>query len=855
MARRWLRSALVVVATLLLAACGQKLDLEVKATLDGQPAPEAMVLLDGKQVGATDAQGVYAETVRQKAGAEVELKVVKDLPGYRIEPFTTKFLVKLPKEGEIDKYAYDVKLKAMRYVTLAVTEKGAPLADAVVRAGNREVGRTDAGGEFIYEYKELPKRGVDLSVSKAGYSIWRKRGPVEPGERLDVALARRAVVSVSALQEDYGRALGIPGVAVLIGDRTVGRTDARGNFTYSYDGEPGRKVPLTLSAPNHVPPQWRTTVSLDGQVNIQRYFYPTSLKPIRVGIYRFVGNTPGVDLKSVVAQTESAMAGQLYKHGVFQEVPSQSLQADIKRYRLSVDKLVGQGWQDTPLRRNVDMIVMGSVAQDDKGYILEAKFYTSGGKTILSQIVKARNERDIHSAVREIVANVIERFPFEGTVVAIEDDRYRVNIGKPFRVGRGTELTLTTPSYGESGKISGYRSIGRLAVKRADDGGAWAEVGNLAKGEKIAVGDRVVRRVYSDAEDAAKRTVARLTVKGGLAPDVAPLAGVNVYLNNDWVGTTGADGRTEIPARPGKSYNLVLYRHGYQQATDKLKIAKSGDSREFVMSVNNSLFQVESEPTGAAVYIDGERIGKTPILGGILVNLGFHTVKLSIGEDYRDWEEVLEFDKKIEDRTGGNKIVLHRDYLKIGQRALESGNVDAAIQAYASTEKNHPDYSSARHRLAQIYLDDKNDYDAAIREFENVLSLPENQQLIYKQYAVAFTNLGHAYYEKGNSLAQKDKQAAAEYFAKAVSELQTAKQNTRFFPTQHYDEALHDTHYYMALAYHKLYLVTKRPAVMDSANLAWREYFDFFPQKLAGKEAFEQSREAARKYWDEIKDQ
>jgi tetratricopeptide (TPR) repeat protein len=149
-----------------------------------------------------------------------------------------------------------------------------------------------------------------------------------------------------------------------------------------------------------------------------------------------------------------------------------------------------------------------------------------------------------------------------------------------------------------------------------------------------------------------------------------------------------------------------------------------------------------------------------------------------------------------------------------------------AIAAYRGTEKGHPDYSEAHHRLATIYLDDKNDYDAAIREFENVLSLPENQQLIYKQFSVAFTNLGHAYYEKGNALVATDKQAAAQNFALALQKLQIAKQNTRFFPTMRYDEALHDTYYYLALSYHKLYLITKKATVLNDANTAWREYFD-----------------------------
>ena len=235
------------------------------------------------------------------------------------------------------------------------------------------------------------------------------------------------------------------------------------------------------------------------------------------------------------------------------------------------------------------------------------------------------------------------------------------------------------------------------------------------------------------------------------------------------------------------------------------------------------------------------------------MNLGFHTVKVSVGGDFRDWEEVVEFSKKEENRTGDRKIILHKDFLKIGERAEQKGDVDGAIQAYKSTEKGHPDYSEAHHRLAQIYLDEKGDYDGAIREFENVLSLPENQQLVYKQFSVAFMNLGHAYYEKGNALVQKDKDAAAQNFAKAIQNLQIAKQNTRFFPNVHYDEAVHDTYYYTALSYHKLYLITRKNNILNNANLAWREYFDFFPKKLEGNSTFEQARESAQKYWDQIR--
>ena len=135
-----------------------------------------------------------------------------------------------------------------------------------------------------------------------------------------------------------------------------------------------------------------------------------------------------------------------------------------------------------------------------------------------------------------------------------------------------------------------------------------------------------------------------------------------------------------------------------------------------------------------------------------------------------------------------------------------------------------------------------------------MLSLPENKQIIYKQFAVTYTNLGHAYYEKANKLIHTDKQAAAANYAKAIEKLKIAKQNTRFFPNKHYQEAVHDTYYYQAISYHKLFLVTKNKAVLERADLAWKEYFDFFPKELEGNSEFSRIRQSSRKYWAQLKD-
>jgi tetratricopeptide (TPR) repeat protein len=856
MMKRALWSAFIMIASVLLFGCtGEKLEVAVKASMNGHSAAQAKVIVDGEELGLTDASGSFSKIISKKPGTEVVVEVSKEMPGYRIKPWKGTFIMKLPKSGAAEKYSFDADLAASKYVTVVVTEKGVPVKDVLVKAGGKDVGKTDDQGVFVYEFNDLPRKGIDLSATKSGYMLWRKTGSVEPGQKLEAALTKRVTVLISALTEEFGQSSGIAGARVNINEKDMGRTDAKGMFAWSYDGEPGKKAQLAISAPGYVPETWKTSIILEGEVNVQRYFYPTTPKPIRTGIYRFVGNTPNVDLKDVLMQMEGAVSAQLFKTSCFREVPSNTLHSDMKLAKLNIEKITAKGWRETPLRKSVDMIILGSIAKDEKGLLIETKFYTSGGKLILSKITRARSAGDIGSAAKEIVAALLERFPFEGTVVGVDGERYRINLGKSgYRISTGTDFTLLSPRMNETGKVASYREAGKIRVKKSEEKGSWTEVEDIKKGEKIAIGDRVVRRIYREGEEETAHSYFVLSAKGGVPPSVSPLSNVNIYVNDEWLGSTGSDGKAEVPVRLDKNFTLVLYRHGYQQVIEKVKIEKNKDAKEFTLTANNAVFKIDSEPSSADVYLDGEKIGRTPILDGRQVPFGFHTVKVSIGGDFRDWEEVVEFSKKEESLTGSSAIVLPKDYLKIGERAEQKGDIDSAILAYQSAEKGHPDYSVAHHRLAQIYLDAKSDYDSAIREFENVLSLPENQQLVYKQFSVAFTNLGHAYYERGNALVQKDREAAAQSFGKAIHNLQIAKQNMRFFPNDHYDEALHDTYYYMALSYHKLYLLTRENTILNSANLAWREYFDFFPKSLEGNSTFDLARESAQKYWEQIKD-
>jgi len=63
---------LPVLLVALLGGCGQRLDIEVKARIDGQPAAQAKVTIDREELGVTDAQGVFAQRLRKKAVAKLK---------------------------------------------------------------------------------------------------------------------------------------------------------------------------------------------------------------------------------------------------------------------------------------------------------------------------------------------------------------------------------------------------------------------------------------------------------------------------------------------------------------------------------------------------------------------------------------------------------------------------------------------------------------------------------------------------------------------------------------------------------------------------------------------------------------
>ena len=853
------RILLTFLSVVLFSCAAQKeveLRLEVKATMDGEPAAQAKVLLDGVEEGIIDDSGMFTATLQRMPGTHVKVSVIMvSTDGYRIEPWEGDLEVRQPQKGVVDTYPLEAVLESTKQITIRVTAKGSPLEGASVKIDGGQSVQTDGSGEITHVYSGDPKRKTSIQIVKKGYVKWKKTVDVQPGMIVDAALFKPSILTIVAVTEEYGQEMRLPGVEVIVGKKNLGKTGAEGTAQYVYRGAPGKTFWVKMTAPGHMPSVWRAKVTLDGRRTIKRFFYPVAQKPVRVGIYGYSGNVPDEDLTPILQRAGEAVGNILFSHMSFQEVPENTLHERIKSAKIDIETMTSKGWRDSSLMGTIDAVILGSVSRNDRGYIIETKVHTSDGNLAVSQIGTARGEKNIKNVAKKAVGTIMQQYPFHGTLLSEKDERFKVSLGKSdYQIKRKMEFALMSPLRDRQGKIKAYNDIGTLRIVKTEKRNSWAEVVEIRQGQEARVGHRAVRRVFTEEESRASAGSFVLMAKGGVPPDVDPLSAVNVYLDDTWSGTTGSDGRTTLPAKIGRTYDLLLYRHGYQQYSGKVKPEKEGEIREFNLTINNSLLKVASEPSGARVYLDGTMLGRTPIRDGKQVNFGFHTLKLTAGEDYRDWEEVVEFDKKVIDLSGSAAIRFVKDHMAIGKRAEDRGDMNSAMDAYRAAGRGHPDYSDARFRLAQLYMDEQDDYVSAIREFENVLSLPENQQLIYKQYSVAYTNLGHAYYEMGSGLVADDRQGAAQNFGKAIENLERAKQYTRFFPTRQYDEALHDTYYYLALSYHKLYLVTRKDTILDKADFAWREYFDFFPKKLEEVDQFTQMRQSAEKFWTQIQD-
>jgi len=98
----------------------------------------------------------------------------------------------------------------------------------------------------------------------------------------------------------YGISKPVSGVIVQVNGKQIGKTNSKGALTFKYKGRIDKEAKLTLLAPGYIPAKRETSIAAKRKQTIHRFFYPEKPKPIKVGIYGYVNNSPEEDLSEVL---------------------------------------------------------------------------------------------------------------------------------------------------------------------------------------------------------------------------------------------------------------------------------------------------------------------------------------------------------------------------------------------------------------------------------------------------------------------------------------------------------------------------------------------------------------------------
>jgi tetratricopeptide (TPR) repeat protein len=792
--------------------------------------------MGGERQGETDAQGKLSFQFTQEAGEEVTVSATLDRPGLKFKPWDQRLVVRKwdPARPETMRYPVEARLEAVALSADVAVQAGAtPAAGAEVRVDGKTL-KADANGRLSADLGRQMSRPARLSVRFKGYEPAEQTAELRAGETVLVNLSRIGAVfaRVLAAYERMGRLVPVAGADVTVAGEPVGKTDASGVLKFEV---PARAARLEVKKAGFLPDPATVKVAAGRAAQIVVPLVPRESAIYRVAVLPPKSASPGEsEVEAALPEIEDKLSDHLFSHACFEKVDGPAFVQAMRSARVSMEKLLAQGWAGTPLEKQADAVVSVTASRND-GLVLSVRLVSVKGRQIGAFAETGKLTR-IKSLSEAASSKIVGIFPFEGHVLGQEGDLVITSLGsgRDRGVRKGDAMMLYRVTAAQPPKVT---QLGKATVRRVDSDVSRLEPQRGV--QKPAVGDKVV--LLPRAAEAAFDAAVSFTVKAGKEGSEQPLADVTVYRDGAWVGVTSDSGEIRVPAGSGQTYTFLFTRGGIKPHQEQIKVAQTLESKTILLPQATARLRIESEPSGARVLVDEQDVGMTPLDTEVL--MGFHRVKVDAGGEWRTFDKVLEIASLEEDLTGGRRVVLQKDVLKASDSLLQEGDVDGAIALLTQVQASHPDYSAARHRLAGLYLDAKKDSPRAISEYQRVLELPENRELVNKRFAVSFLNLGRAYYLLNT----------AEGYERAISQLQVARSNKRFFPRDQHDQATHDTLYFLALATHKLYHAKQDDKLLREASARWKDYFDFFPVTLREDSEVKVVRTGAEQYYEEIK--
>ena len=856
--------------------------LKVEAyRIDRNVLPDGDVYLNQRFLGKTDGKGVFSTTVELYMGESYTLRVEKDRDGYVYGPWETHFRVereKKPKrekkepsvdsgeilEGDFDilteieraqlgkasiyqKYHFLAILEGSMYCTLNVTGSGSsPVEDADIIVNGRNEGKTDRGGLFKFHYTGDDTRTAEVEVYRTGEHIWMSTVEISPNAVIDIELNKMLHIELNTYREAYEVIGGIPGSKVYLNTRYMGETDEEGSVSFAYINEQGVDgyIDLRIEFPEgYYPPVQTATHQITPDLPklvVPFFAFPSRAQPPRIAVIPFERKDNDDPLLHKWAKDlKTRIEDYLAQGDVFAVVPGVPVNRLMHRFGVSLEK--GKtSWEHIPvLKREVDGIIFGEL--QNFGYGIKVRLYGvdySGG--LIGEIEGTYLLRQFQFLPEEFARRFRYNFPFEGTITGI-DRRMVVNLGWRHGLKKESKLYSYIDYFDEIKNDFARKRIARLTIVEADTFSSECEIESIAEGFLLEAGGRVKK--YKETVDELLEMAVTVEVASGNKP----LPDVNIYLDDFWGGQTDEEGVIRFFMQENTFFDLLVYKEGYIPQKIGITVKKDTGVISVDLKRGKTNFTIDSRPSGALLFINGEYRGTTPLMDKpIELPFGFHLVELKLS-GYRDYREYMKLDERKVNLTGDDAVLLYRDYYGEAEKRYDRGDVSGALSVLGLVEPGHPDYTRSTEFMGYINLNDIRNFRLALEYYAMSIENRDDE----KSALVSYYNMGQAAFNEAESLYFVESEEAEDFYITAVKSFDFVLEWKSRLPQQNRKTIYQNTLFYHAVSLQKLYYLTGKKEYIVQARYSWVDYFDFFDNNLFEDAYFQKQYEVASTYREE----
>lgn len=710
---------------------------------------------------------------------------------------------------------------------------------------------TSSHGHCLMNPAERLGRVITLILQKPGYVTQSFKIQLAHNEDHNFTLTKGTSIDVLALTSYYGSTLGIADIKVHQQGSPIGQTNSFGYFSLPIPASASPPPKLTLHHPGLIPAQRTIELSVLPSAPIIVPYLHRAPELVRVALFQpellARQKQRSLQLTTALNLYHKSLRSQVFRSKLIRRVGYDKAHSATSA-EFSFQTAAQHGWLHKELATWLDVFLMSFIYPKNHGWRsagntpawLETRIYASS-KGLLASInipltLPLLDQNNLTSQAISTQARAL--LPYQGTIVAIKDGTYTLNLGFQHRPdhtpGRLAQVYRLQPQPFGSPLLTQVPT-GELVVKQSAATTSVARVYQAAT-TPMAVGDLVVFHPPSTLKPV--RTDLMIMAAGS----AQPLAQVNLYHHHKHVGYTDDEGYVLVNQpylNSDRTYTLML--PGYEVMRRNLTLKRSHSlpertrphipTRTIMLTQLHTLIKLNSYPSGLTTRLNGTVLGQTPLA---IVRPPTTTLDLAIEppSGYKPIRRTIDLTAPFVDLTGSQMLRLEKDFLARYQALLAAGKATKAAKVLELIPAHHSDYGTALALRSRRAHDQAQHHESLLFSYQLLDYLRKTQHSPTSTQLKALAAAGMLSFDLASNLdRQKNFTQSNALYSRAVDFLK--------FSTPHLQVAAHGSlelarlQYHLNLAIHRKALILRDKALLQVASRGWASYLNAFSQDLA----------------------